>query len=92
MVRDNSQMTPDIALLTKPECHLCQDARAVVAEVCEQTGHQWREVVLGEVTEFSAERYAEEIPVLFIDGVQRDFWMIDPHRMKRLLAEAEQSR
>lgn len=32
------------------------------------------------------ETYAEEIPVLMVDGVQRDFWRIDPKRLTRLLS------
>jgi hypothetical protein len=32
------------------------------------------------------DRFAEEIPVLMVDGVQRDFWRIDPKRLTRLLS------
>lgn len=34
------------------------------------------------------ERYAEEIPVVFVDGIQRDFWKIDEARLVRVLKKA----
>lgn len=44
----------------------------------------WRAVDVAGEPEL-ARRHAEEIPVLLIDGVQRDFWRIDPARLERLL-------
>jgi hypothetical protein len=34
------------------------------------------------------ERYAEEIPVVLVDGIQRDFWKIDETRLDRDLRQA----
>ena len=34
------------------------------------------------------ERFAEEIPVVLVDGVQRDFWKIDEARLERTLRRA----
>ena len=34
------------------------------------------------------ERYAEEIPVVLVDGIQRDFWKIDEARLERVLQRA----
>jgi glutaredoxin len=74
-----------VQLLTKPGCHLCADARAVLAEVTGRLGHSWEDVDVSGDPELAA-RYAEEIPVLLIDGVQRDFWRIDAARLERLLS------
>lgn len=74
-----------VVLLTRPDCHLCSDARAVVARVTAERGIPWRELAVGDVPALG-ERFAEEIPVLFIDGVQRDFWSINEARLRRLLA------
>lgn len=75
---------PDTAVLVKEGCHLCADALAVVEEVCTALGAPWR-VIHGEDQPELLERHADEVPVLFVDGVQRDFWRIDPTRLERLL-------
>ena len=36
--------TPRITLIGKPDCHLCDDARAVIAQVCAATGESWTEL------------------------------------------------
>ena len=33
-------------------------------------------------------RYGEEIPVVLVDGIQRDFWQIDPVRLRTILERA----
>ena len=37
-------MTARVTLYTKPGCHLCDDARTVVARVCAQLGESFDEV------------------------------------------------
>lgn len=86
-------MTRDIrlTLIGKPGCHLCDDARvvvqAVVAEV-EATDAAPR-ISLEERSILDdaelADRYAEEIPVLLIDGEVHDYWRVDPVRLKTAL-------
>ncbi|MHA7208689.1 glutaredoxin family protein [Arthrobacter sp. MDT1-65] len=76
---------PGVVLLTRPACHLCQDAREVVARVTADVGLGWRELSVAQAPALGA-RFAEELPVLFIDGVQRDFWSIDEGRLRRLLS------
>ncbi|MCQ1949084.1 glutaredoxin family protein [Arthrobacter sp. zg-Y859] len=75
---------PEVVLLTRPGCHLCEDARLVLRRVGEDLGMSWQERSAEEDPELAA-RFGEEIPVLFIDGVQRDFWKIDEARLRRLL-------
>lgn len=74
-----------VELLTRSQCHLCDEARAVVARVAAEYGCPWSERSVEEEPELLA-RFSEEIPVLFIDGVQRDFWTVDEARLRRLLA------
>jgi hypothetical protein len=83
-----------LTLIGKPGCHLCDDAREVVqAVVAEVTAPDDAPVVsLDELSILDdaelAERYAEEIPVLLVDGEVHDFWRVDPVRLKTaLLAE-----
>ena len=82
---------PELILVTKTDCHLCAAAHAVVALAAEELGT----CLGGEVDRRRsalAERFAEEVPVVLVDGVQRDFWNIDPVRLRRVLREAMTAR
>ncbi|WP_051476898.1 glutaredoxin family protein [Arthrobacter sp. Br18] len=74
----------DVVLLTQPECHLCQAARDVVERVTASLGLGWTEQSVVHEPALRA-RFAEELPVLLINGVQRDFWAIDEARLRMLL-------
>ncbi len=86
-------MTRDIrlTLIGKPGCHLCDDAREVVQAVITEVEasdaaprlHLDERSILDD--EVLAARYAEEIPVLLIDGEVHNYWRIDPVRLKTAL-------
>lgn len=78
---------PEVTLLTRRDCHLCEDARAVVATVTGDLGLPWQEVSI-DSDPVLRDRYAEEIPVVLVDGRQRDFWQIDPVRLAKVLRHA----
>jgi glutaredoxin len=78
-------MTARVTLYAKPGCHLCADARAVIARVCADLGTSYDEV---DVTTSPAlmEEYGEQIPVTFVDGEQHDFWRVDETRLRSALS------
>ena len=78
---------PQVVLITKADCHLCAAARAAVGRVTAALGLEWTEELVDHQPELR-ERYAEEIPVVLVDGVQRDFWKIDEARLERVLQKA----
>ena len=77
-----------VTLYSKPGCHLCDDARAVVARVCAELGESFYEVDItaGPDAERLTRAYGEEIPVTFVDGRQHDFWRVDPGRLRDALS------
>jgi len=75
---------PRIEVLTRPGCHLCADAVAVVAAVCAETGDRYTERNIDEDPELRA-TYTDQVPVTFVDGAQHDFWRVDPDRLRRAL-------
>jgi glutaredoxin len=77
-------MTARVTLYSKPGCHLCDDARAVIERVCAEVGESFDEVSILDDPELR-ERYAEEIPVTFVDGRQHDFWRVDETRLRAAL-------
>ena len=85
-----------LTLIGKPGCHLCEDADLVVAEVI----REFEQAHLGDdvLVEFEtnniledaqlAAKYAEEIPVLQINGKTHAYWRIDPVRFRAALEVA----
>jgi glutaredoxin len=76
---------PRVRLYSKPGCHLCADARAVVERVCADLGTSYDEVDITTSPELM-NAYADQIPVTFVDGRQHDFWRVDETRLRRALA------
>ncbi|GMA90412.1 glutaredoxin family protein [Homoserinibacter gongjuensis] len=81
---------PDVrlTLLSKPGCHLCDDARQIVLEVAGERGLTVEERNILDDEALLAE-YAEEIPVLLIDDRVHQIWRVDPERFRRALDERE---
>jgi hypothetical protein len=77
--------SPRVTLYGKPGCHLCDDAREVIQRVCADLGESYVEVDISSDPELSR-RYAEEIPVTLVDGVQHDYWRVDTARLTRALS------
>ena len=73
-----------VVLIGKPGCHLCDTARDVVRSVADELGVQWRELSLLDDPQL-AERYAEEIPVVLVDGRVHAYWRIDERRLRQAL-------
>ncbi|MBO1753653.1 glutaredoxin family protein [Allobranchiibius sp. CTAmp26] len=76
---------PRITLIGKPGCHLCDEARAVIAAVAADTGVGWVEVSILDDPALR-EQYAEQIPVTLVDGAQHDYWRVDEKRLRAALA------
>ncbi|MGZ4596372.1 MAG: glutaredoxin family protein [Actinomycetes bacterium] len=73
-----------VTLIGKPGCHLCDEARAVVARVTAELGVDWEERSILDDPELHA-RYWEQIPVTLVDGQQHDFWRVSDHRLRAAL-------
>jgi glutaredoxin len=78
-------MTARVTLYGKPGCHLCDDAREVVARVCAELGTSYEEVDITTDPDLQ-HRYGEQIPVTLVDGAQHDFWRVDEHRLRQALS------
>jgi glutaredoxin len=79
-----SQGPRHVTLLTRPGCHLCADARAVVARVAADLGVSFEERDITTSADDLA-RYSDMIPVTLIDGVQHDFWRVSEERLRTAL-------
>ena len=76
--------SPRVTLIGKPGCHLCDEARDVIAAVTAELGEEYDEVSILDEPELAA-RYAEQIPVTLVDGAQHDFWRVSAERLRAAL-------
>ena len=77
-------MTARVTLIGKPSCHLCDEARAVVAKVTAELGLEFDELSILDDPDLQA-RYWEQIPVTLVDGEQHDFWRVPESRLRAAL-------
>ena len=73
-----------ITLIGKPGCHLCDDAREVIARVAQDLQVGWRELSIADDPALGA-LYWEQIPVTLVDGAQHDYWRVDEARLRAAL-------
>ena len=82
-----------LTLIGKPGCHLCDDAREVIAAVVSELAGvaSAPDVTVTEVSILDdaelRDKYAEEIPVLLLNGKVHNIWRVDPARLRTALME-----
>ena len=75
---------PRVTLYSRPGCHLCDEARAVIERVCADVGERYAEISIDD-DERLRERFTDEVPVTFVDGRRHDFWRVDETRLRAAL-------
>jgi Glutaredoxin-like domain (DUF836) len=78
---------PRVRLIGKPSCHLCDEARAVIAAVCAEVGTDFDEVSILDDPAL-ADQYWELIPVTMVDGRRLSTWTVDPAALRRALTSS----
>jgi glutaredoxin len=76
---------PRVTVIGKPDCHLCEQAVQVVAQVCQELGQEFRVLSITEDPEL-ADAYWEKIPVILVDGQPFDFWRVNRDRLMTKLS------
>lgn len=74
-----------LVLLGRAGCHLCDEARDVVARVAVDLGVTWVEKDVDSDPDL-ARRYTEMVPVVLLDGAQHAYWRVDEQRLRAALA------
>lgn len=70
-----------VRLVGKPGCHLCEQARTVVAQECRRAGVVWEEVSILDDADLH-ERYWDLIPVVEVDGERFEALRVDAARLR----------
>ncbi len=71
-------------MLSKRGCHLCEQACADVARIAGELGVPWEERDITADRDLMAD-YAEELPVILVDGRRHDCWRVDEARLRAAL-------
>ena len=73
-----------VTLYGKPGCHLCDEARAVIAQVQRERPFELREI---DVTHDPSlhRRYGERIPVVEVEGEEAFEYIVEPEELRRRL-------
>jgi hypothetical protein len=79
-------VSPRITLISRPGCHLCDDARVVVEQVAAELGVGWEERSIDDDAELRAQ-WADHIPVTLVDGRPHDFFRVSPDRLRAALGD-----
>jgi glutaredoxin len=76
-----------ITLYTRPGCHLCEEAKALIEPMLGELGATLREVNIDDDAELSR-RYGTDIPVVFIGAHKAAKHRVDPVKFRRQLRGA----
>jgi hypothetical protein len=76
---------PRLVLLSRTGCHLCDDARAVLASVAAAVGEAWVERDVDADPQL-ADEYGDRVPVVLLDGGEHSYWRVDETRLRAALA------
>ncbi len=80
-------MSSRVQLVGKPGCHLCDQARLVIARVCAELEVAWDEVSILD-DPVLADLYWEQIPVTLVDDSVVGIWHVDEAALRAALAPA----
>ncbi len=75
---------PRVTLYTRADCHLCEEAEAVIAAVTSELGAPWRTVDVDDDPEDRAE-YGDLVPVVLVDGVMHAYYRVERDRLRQAL-------
>jgi hypothetical protein len=76
----------NIILYVRRDCHLCEEAEAMLARLSEELGFAWQPVPIEGEADLEL-RYGESIPVLAIDGTPRLFAPFTLQQARQLLQD-----
>ncbi len=77
----------DVTLYTRPGCHLCDEAKAVITPLLHEVGATLREVNIDDDPALR-ERYTDDVPVIFLGSRKVAKHQVDPAQFRRQLADA----
>jgi len=78
---------PVVTLYSRPGCHLCEEAKAIIEPLLAEFGATLREVNIDEDPELTAQ-FGNDIPVIFIGTHKAAKHRVNAQQFRRQLQEA----
>jgi glutaredoxin len=88
VARSGPTQTPQVVLYAAEGCHLCERAKAQLAELRDELRFELVEIAIEGNAELES-RYRELIPVVEIDGERVCTYYVQPEPFRRRLAAAQ---
>ncbi len=73
-----------VTLITRVNCHLCEEAKAILERVMPDSGADWSQIDVDTDPEMRAE-YGDQVPVILIDGQMHSYFRLDEARLRQAL-------
>ncbi|GAA1355680.1 glutaredoxin family protein [Saccharothrix algeriensis] len=78
-------MSHHVTLLSRVDCHACEQARADLERICGELGVPWDVRDVDGDRELRAE-YGDRVPVILVDGAEHGYWSVEEDRLRAALA------
>ncbi|HET9016228.1 MAG TPA: glutaredoxin family protein [Thermomicrobiaceae bacterium] len=77
-------MAPEVTLITRVGCHLCEQAQARLRQLSAELGFGYAELDV-DADPRRREQYSDRVPVILIDGREHGYWRLEEDRFRRAL-------
>ncbi len=78
-------MSHHVTLLSRVDCHACEQAKAELERICGELGVPWDVRDVDSDRELRAE-YGDRVPVILVDGAEHGYWSVEEDRLRAALA------
>ncbi|MFD0918416.1 glutaredoxin family protein [Saccharopolyspora rosea] len=75
----------EVAVMTRRDCHACEQAISDVRRICSELGVPWSSQDVDADPELRAE-YGDRVPVILVDGREHGFWKVEEPRLRAALS------
>jgi glutaredoxin len=76
--------THRLELLSRTNCHLCDEARTAIADIAADLGVDWTERDIDADPNLARE-FTDYVPVIVVDGTVHGYWRVEEARLRRAL-------
>jgi len=77
----------EVTLFTRPGCHLCDEAKAIILPLLREAGGELKEINVDSRDELRL-RYGHDVPVIFLGPRKVAKHRVDAQQFRKQLAEA----